>query len=202
MESSELYEIIQGIPKAELHLHIEGSFEPELMFKIAERNTIALAYYSIESLKKVYLFNNLQDILDIYYAGAQVLINEQDFFDLTWAYLTKVHNQNVVHVEVFFDPQTHTDRGIAFEVVFNGIYKALEKANNEFNISYKLIMSYLRHLSEEAAFKTLEASLPFKHLIDGVGLDSSEMGNPPSKFVNVFKASAEHGYKLVAHAGE
>tara|TARA_R110000765_G_scaffold86256_2_gene166006 strand:+ start:1118 stop:2164 length:1047 start_codon:yes stop_codon:yes gene_type:complete len=202
MESSELYKIIQGIPKAELHLHIEGSFEPELMFKIAERNNITLAYDSIESLKKAYLFNNLQEFLDIYYAGAQVLIHEQDFFDLTWAYLTKVHSQNVVHVEVFFDPQTHTDRGIAFEVVFNGIYKALEKANNEFNISYKLIMSYLRHLSEEAAFKTLEASLPFKHLIDGVGLDSSEMGNPPSKFVNVFKASAEHGYKLVAHAGE
>lgn len=202
MESTELHKIIQGIPKAELHLHIEGSFEPELMFKIAERNNITLAYDSIESLKKAYLFNNLQEFLDIYYAGAQVLIHEQDFFDLTWAYLTKVHSQNVVHVEVFFDPQTHTDRGIAFEVVFNGIYKALEKANNEFNISYKLIMSYLRHLSEEAAFKTLEASLPFKHLIDGVGLDSSEMGNPPSKFVNVFKASAEHGYKLVAHAGE
>lgn len=202
MESTELHKIIQGIPKAELHLHIEGSFEPELMFKIAERNNITLAYDSIESLKKAYLFNNLQEFLDIYYAGAQVLIHEQDFFDLTWAYLTKAHSQNVVHVEVFFDPQTHTDRGIAFEVVFNGIYKALEKANNEFNISYKLIMSYLRHLSEEAAFKTLEASLPFKHLIDGVGLDSSEMGNPPSKFVNVFKASAEHGYKLVAHAGE
>ena len=202
MESSELNEIIQGIPKAELHLHIEGSFEPELMFKIAERNNITLKYDSIQSLKKAYKFNNLQEFLDIYYAGAQVLIHEQDFFDLTWAYLTKVHSQNVVHVEVFFDPQTHTNRGIAFEVVFNGIYKALEKANNEFNISYKLIMSYLRHLSEEAAFKTLEASLPFKHLIDGVGLDSSEMGNPPNKFVNVFKVSAEHGYKLVAHAGE
>tara|TARA_R110002051_G_scaffold8980_6_gene36357 strand:- start:162 stop:1187 length:1026 start_codon:yes stop_codon:yes gene_type:complete len=202
MESSELYEIIQGIPKAELHLHIEGSFEPELMFKIAERNNITLKYDSIQSLKKAYKFNNLQEFLDIYYAGAQVLIHEQDFFDLTWAYLTKVHNQNVVHVEVFFDPQTHTDRGIAFEVVFNGIHRALEKANKELNISCKLIMSYLRHLSEEAAFKTLEASLPFKHLIDGVGLDSSEMGNPPNKFVNVFKVSAEHGYKLVAHAGE
>lgn len=202
MESSELHKIIQGIPKAELHLHIEGSFEPELMFEIAERNNIALAFDSIESLKKAYQFNNLQEFLDIYYAGAQVLIHEQDFFDLTWAYLTKVHSQNVVHVEIFFDPQTHTDRGISFDVMFNGIYKALEKAKNGLNISYKLIMSYLRHLSEEAAFETLEASLPFKHLIDGVGLDSSEMGNPPSKFEKVFKASAKNGYKLVAHAGE
>lgn len=202
MESSELYKIIQGIPKAELHLHIEGSFEPELMFEIAERNNIALAYDSIDSLKKAYQFNNLQEFLDIYYAGAQVLIHEQDFFDLTWAYLTKVYSQNVVHVEIFFDPQTHTDRSISFDVMFNGIYNALEKAKNELNISYKLIMSYLRHLSEEAAFETLEASLPFKHLIDGVGLDSSEMGNPPSKFEKVFKASAKNGYKLVAHAGE
>ncbi len=202
MESSDLSTIIQGIPKAELHLHIEGSFEPELMFEIANRNDITLDYDSIESLKKAYKFNNLQEFLDIYYTGAQVLIHEQDFFDLTWAYLTKVHSQNVVHVEVFFDPQTHTDRGIAFDVVINGIYRALEKAKDELNISYKLIMSYLRHLSEEEAFKTLESSIPFKDWIDGVGLDSSEMGNPPSKFAKVFKASADLGYKLVAHAGE
>lgn len=202
MESSELKEIIQGIPKAELHLHIEGSFEPELMFEIAKRNNIDLAYDSIESLKKAYKFNNLQEFLDIYYTGAQVLIHEQDFFDLTWAYLTKVHSENVVHVEIFFDPQTHTDRGVGFDVVINGIHKALEKGRQELNISYKLIMSYLRHLSEESAFKTLESSLPFKSWIDGVGLDSSELGNPPSKFVNVFKASAEHGFHLVAHAGE
>ncbi len=202
MESSDLLKIIQGIPKAELHLHIEGSFEPELMFEIAKRNNIALEYDSIESIKKAYKFNNLQEFLDIYYTGAQVLIHEQDFFDLTWAYLTKVHSQNVVHVEIFFDPQTHTDRGVGFDVVINGITRALEKANQELNISYKLIMSYLRHLSEEEAFKTLESSLPYKHLIDGVGLDSSEKGNPPSKFVNVFKASANQGYKLVAHAGE
>jgi len=202
MESSELKKIIQGIPKAELHLHIEGSFEPELLFDIAKRNNIVLSYDSIESLKNAYQFNNLQEFLDIYYAGAQVLLHEQDFFDLTWAYLTKVHSQNVVHVEVFFDPQTHTDRGIEFNVVIKGIYNALEKAKQELNISYKLIMSYLRHLSEEEAFKTLESSIPFKHWIDGVGLDSSEMGNPPSKFVNVFKASANQGYKLVAHAGE
>lgn len=202
MKSSELKQIIQGIPKAELHLHIEGSFEPELMFEIANRNNITLDYDSIESLKNAYKFDNLQEFLDIYYLGAQVLIHEQDFFDLTWAYLSKVHSQNVVHVEVFFDPQTHTDRGIGFDVVINGIYKALEKAKNELNISYKLIMSYLRHLSEEEAFKTLESSLPFKHWIDGVGLDSSEMGNPPSKFIKVFEASANEGYKLVAHAGE
>jgi adenosine deaminase len=202
MESSKLKKIIHGIPKAELHLHIEGSFEPELMFEIAKRNNLDLAYDSIESLKKAYKFNSLQEFLDLYYIGAQVLIHERDFFDLTWAYLKKVHSQKVVHVEVFFDPQTHTDRGIGFDVVINGIYKALEKAKHELHISYKLIMSYLRHLSEEEAFKTLESSLPFKHWIDGVGLDSSEMGNPPSKFVNVFEASANHGYKLVAHAGE
>ncbi|WP_282133796.1 adenosine deaminase [Cellulophaga baltica] len=202
MESSALKKIIQGIPKAELHLHIEGSFEPELMFKIAKRNNITLAYDSIASLKEAYKFNNLQEFLDLYYIGAQVLIHEQDFYDLTWAYLTKVHSQNVVHVEVFFDPQTHTDRGISFEVVFNGIFKALEKAKEELNISYQLIMSYLRHLSEDEAFKTLESSLPYKQYIHGVGLDSSEIGNPPSKFSKVFKASADEGYKLVAHAGE
>ncbi len=202
MENSKLKNIIQGIPKAELHLHIEGSFEPELMFEIAKRNNISLEYDSIESLKKAYKFNNLQEFLDIYYTGAQALIHEQDFFDLTWAYLQKVHSQNVVHVEVFFDPQTHTDRGVSFDVVIKGIYKALEKAKVEFKISYKLIMSYLRHLSEEEAFKTLESSLPYKDWIDGVGLDSSELGNPPSKFINVFKASAQQGYKLVAHAGE
>ena len=202
MESSDLNRIIQGIPKAELHLHIEGSFEPELMFEIAKRNNITLDYDSIDSLKRAYKFNNLQEFLDIYYTGAQVLIHEQDFYDLTWAYLTKVHSQNVVHVEIFFDPQTHTDRGIEFDVVINGIYKALERAKKELNISFKLIMSYLRHLSEEEAFKTLESSLPFKDWIDGVGLDSSEKGNPPSKFAKVFAASANHGYKLVAHAGE
>jgi len=202
MESSQLKTIIQGIPKAELHLHLEGSFEPELMFEIAKRNDIALPYDSIESVKAAYKFNNLQEFLDIYYAGAQVLLYEQDFFDLTWAYLTKVHSENVVHVEVFFDPQTHTERGVAFDIVINGIHRALEKAKTDLNISYKLIMSYLRHLSEEAAFETLEASLPFKDIIDGIGLDSSEMGNPPSKFKEVFKASAKQGYKLVAHAGE
>lgn len=202
METTTLKNIIQGIPKAELHLHIEGSFEPELMFEIAKRNNITLAYESVESLKNAYKFNNLQEFLDIYYTGAQVLLYEQDFFDLTWAYLTKVNSENVVHVEVFFDPQTHTNRGVPFDVVIRGIYRALEKAKSEFNMTYKLIMSYLRHLSEEEAFKTLESSIPYMDWIDGVGLDSSELGNPPSKFINVFKASAERGFKLAAHAGE
>jgi len=202
METTTLKNIIQGIPKAELHLHIEGSFEPELMFEIAKRNNITLAYESVESLKNAYKFNNLQEFLDIYYTGAQVLLFEQDFFDLTWAYLTKVNSENVVHVEVFFDPQTHTNRGVPFDVVIRGIYRALEKAKSEFNMTYKLIMSYLRHLSEEEAFKTLESSIPYMDWIDGVGLDSSELGNPPSKFINVFKASAERGFKLAAHAGE
>ena len=202
MGSSDLHTIIQGIPKAELHLHIEGSFEPELMFEIAKRNDIELDYESIEDLKKAYKFNNLQEFLDIYYMGAKVLIHEEDFFDLTWAYLTKVHSQNVVHVEVFFDPQTHTERGVEFSVVIGGIRKALERAKLELGISYKLIMSYLRHLSEESAFQTLESCLPFRDWIDGVGLDSSELGNPPSKFVNVFEASAKQGFNLVAHAGE
>lgn len=202
MDLTNLASVVQGIPKTELHLHIEGSFEPELMFEIAKRNNITLDYDSIESLKKAYKFNNLQEFLDIYYTGAKVLIHEQDFFELTWAYLTKVHSQNVVHVEVFFDPQTHTERGVPFDIVIKGIRRALEKAKTEFNITYKLIMSYLRHLSEEDAFKTLEEALPFKDWIDGIGLDSSELGNPPSKFVRVFKASAEHGFKLAAHAGE
>lgn len=202
METTILKNIIQGIPKAELHLHIEGSFEPELMFEIAKRNNITLAYESVESLKNAYKFNNLQEFLDIYYTGAQVLLYERDFFDLTWAYLTKVNSENVVHVEVFFDPQTHTNRGVPFDVVIRGIYRALEKAKSEFNMTYKLIMSYLRHLSEEEAFKTLESSIPYMDWIDGVGLDSSELGNPPSKFINVFKASAERGFKLAAHAGE
>ncbi|TVZ21158.1 adenosine deaminase [Dokdonia sp. Hel_I_63] len=202
MNNTPLRTLVQGIPKTELHLHIEGSFEPELMFEIAKRNNITLAYDSIESLKKAYTFNNLQEFLDIYYTGAQVLLHEQDFYDLTWAYLTKVHSENVVHVEVFFDPQTHTDRGVPFKTVITGIYNALEKAKSEYGITYKLIMSYLRHLSEEAAFKTLEESQPYKEWIDGVGLDSSEQGNPPSKFKNVFEASAKEGYKLVAHAGE
>jgi len=197
-----LTQFIENLPKAELHLHIEGSFEPELMFEIAKRNEIQIPFNTEAEVKAAYKFNNLQEFLDIYYAGANVLIKEQDFFDLTWAYLVKVHSQNVKHVEIFFDPQTHTERGIEFSTVLLGIYRALEKGEKELGISFRLIMSYLRHLSEESAFETLHQSLPFKDLIDGVGLDSSEVGNPPEKFEKVFKASSEEGYKLCAHAGE
>lgn len=193
---------IQHLPKAELHLHIEGTFEPELMFKIAQRNQINLPYNSVEELAKAYNFNCLQDFLDIYYQGAGVLIQEQDFYDLTYSYLTKCNEQNVRHTEIMFDPQTHTDRGVSFETVMNGITRATEDAKINFGITSFLIMSYLRHLSEEEAFKTLEQSKSFKHLIKAIGLDSSEKGNPPSKFVNVFKASVTEGYIPLAHAGE
>jgi len=195
-------DLITQLPKAELHLHIEGSLEPELMFALAQKNTIALPYQTIEEVKRAYNFTSLQSFLDIYYAGANVLIHESDFFDLTWAYLLTCKAQNVVHAEIFFDPQTHTKRGIAFETVVRGITKALQKAESELGISSFLIMCFLRHLSEEEAFKTLEQSLPFKDNIIGVGLDSSEVGHPPSKFKRVFEASAKEGYKIVAHAGE
>lgn len=193
---------IQQLPKAELHLHIEGSFEPELMFSIAERNGIKLPYSSVEELRKAYQFNNLQEFLDLYYAGAGVLLYEQDFYDLTWAYLAKVHSQNVVHVEVFFDPQTHTERGVSFDTVIKGIYCALQDGEQKLGISFKLIMSYLRHLDERSAFETLQNGLRYKDWIYAVGLDSSELGNPPSKFKNVFEASAKAGFITVAHAGE
>lgn len=193
---------IEKLPKTELHLHLEGTFEPELMVKIANRNGLKINYDSIEDLKAAYNFNNLQEFLDIYYAGAGVLITEQDFYDLTWAYLEKVHAQNVVHVEVFFDPQTHTDRGIAFDTVIRGIKSALEDGKQKLGITSQLIMSFLRHLDEASAFKTLEECLPYKDWISGVGLDSSELGNPPSKFARVFEASKKEGFKTVAHAGE
>lgn len=193
---------IKGLPKAELHLHIEGTFEPELMFKIAERNNIKLNYDSIESLKNAYDFDNLQEFLDIYYAGCNVLVNEVDFYDLTWAYLTKAKEQNIRHAEIMFDPQTHTDRGIAFETVIKGIHDALKNAESELGITSKLIMSFLRHLPEEKAFETLKEAEPFSDWIDAVGLDSSEVGHPPSKFENVFQKAKEQGYLIVAHAGE
>lgn len=193
---------INGLPKAELHLHIEGSFEPELMFEIAKRNNIKIKYKSVEEVKAAYDFSNLQDFLDIYYAGAQVLITEQDFYDLTYAYMQRIHAQNVLHTEIFFDPQTHTDRGVAFATVITGIDRALKDAEKNLGISSKLIMSYLRHLDEASAFRTLEMALPYKHLIAAVGLDSSEKGNPPSKFKNVFDASRKEGFLTVAHAGE
>ena len=193
---------INNLPKAELHVHIEGTFEPELMFEIAQRNNISIPFSSVEEIRQAYKFDCLQDFLDIYYQGANVLITEQDFYDLTYSYLEKCAIQNVRHTEIMFDPQTHTDRGISFETVITGISKALSDAKEKLGVSALLIMSYLRHLSEEEAFNTLEASLPFKHLITAVGLDSSEKGNPPSKFKNVFKASIEQGYIPLAHAGE
>jgi adenosine deaminase len=202
MNHISIHNFIEGIPKAELHLHIEGTFEPDLMFEIARRNNISINYKSVDELKKAYNFNNLQEFLDIYYAGASVLIYEQDFYDLTWAYLTKVHEQNLVHTEIFFDPQTHTDRGISFDTVIQGIHSALEDAKEKLGISSQLIMCFLRHLDEVAAFDTLEQALPYKEWIAGVGLDSSEMGHPPSKFENVFSKALDEGFITVAHAGE
>ncbi len=195
-------EFIKNMPKAELHLHIEGSFEPELMFKIAQRNNIEIPYKSVEEIKEAYRFSCLQDFLNIYYQGAGVLITEQDFYDLTYSYLKKCATQNVRHTEIMFDPQTHTERGVLFETVINGISNACDEAQKELGVSSLLIMSYLRHLSQDDAFKTLEASLPFKNKITAVGLDSSEKGNPPSKFKDVYEASVKEGYIPVAHAGE
>jgi len=193
---------LNDLPKIELHLHLEGSLEPELMFALAQRNNIALPFSSVDEIRNAYAFNNLQDFLDIYYQGANVLQTEQDFYDLTWAYLKKCQQQNVVHVEPFFDPQTHTDRGVAFETVILGITRALKDGQNELNISSELIMCFLRHLSEEAAFETLKQARPFADKIIAVGLDSSEQGHPPQKFSRVFSAAREMGLLTVAHAGE
>ncbi|MEW4938816.1 adenosine deaminase [Acinetobacter baumannii] len=195
-------ELIQALPKAELHVHIEGTFEPELMFAIAQRNQIQIPYKSVEEVKQAYNFHNLQSFLDIYYAGANVLVHEQDFYDLAWAYFEKCAEDRVVHTEMFFDPQTHTDRGIAFATVINGLKRACADAKAKFGISSQLIMCFLRHLSEEAAFETLEQALPFKQDIIAVGLDSSEVGHPPAKFERVFAKAREEGFLIVAHAGE
>ncbi len=198
----ELIKLAEQMPKTELHLHIEGTFEPELMFKIANRNQIQLPYQSIEELKAAYQFNNLQDFLNIYYQGMAVLLTENDFYDLTMAYLEKVHSQNVVHTEIFFDPQGHLERDIPFDVQINGISKALEDAKVKWGMSYRLIMSFLRHLSEESAFATLNLAKPFLDKIDAVGLDSSELNHPPEKFARVFQECRELGLKITAHAGE
>jgi adenosine deaminase len=195
-------EFIQLLPKAELHLHIEGSLEPEMMFSFAKKNNIQIPYKNIEDVKKAYNFSNLQTFLDIYYAGANVLITKEDFYDLTWAYILKCVENNIIHTEIFFDPQTHTQRGIAFKTVITGIKEALDDAKEKYGITSAIIMCFLRHLSQEEAFKTLEEALEFKDYIIGVGLDSSEIGNPPSKFEDVFKKAKEEGFKLVAHAGE
>ncbi len=193
---------ISNIPKTELHLHIEGTFEPELMFKIAARNGIKLQQKSIEELQKSYNFKNLQEFLDIYYEGANVLIHEQDFYDLTWAYLQKANEQNIVHTEIFFDPQTHTGRGIKFSTVINGIQKALDDGKIKLGITSRLIPNFLRHLDESDAIKTFRESMEFRDLIAGFGLDSSEVGNPPAKFQRVFEMVKKEGFKTVAHAGE
>ena len=194
-------ELINDIPKAELHIHIEGSLEPELMFAIAKRNNITLPYESVAALRQAYQFSNLQSFLDIYYAGARVLLYEQDFYDITWAYLQRCVAQNVRHTEIFFDPQTHTERGIAFKTVITGIHRALEDGK-QLGVSSKLIPCFLRHLSPETAMATLQQALPFKDWIVGVGLDSSELGNPPEKFKAVFDRVREEGFLTVAHAGE
>ena len=201
-------ELIAKSPKAELHLHIEGTFEPELMFRIAERNGIKLKYKSVDELRRAYEFNNLQEFLDIYYTGASLLKTEEDFYDLTMEYLRKAASQNIVHTEIFFDPQTHTSRGVPFAVVINGIHRALKDGeklrvkDHDRGITSNLIMCFLRHLSEEDALKTLAEAIPYKEKIIAVGLDSSEVGHPPVKFKNVFEAALKEGFKTVAHAGE
>ena len=194
--------LIENLPKAELHLHIEGTLEPELMFNIAERNKIKLRFSDVDSLKKAYSFNCLQDFLNIYYEGARVLITEEDFYDLTIAYMKRAVQDNIIHTEIFFDPQTHLERGISFDTFFNGIYNACQDAEKKWGISSYIIMCFLRHLDENSAFDTLKLSLPYKNNIIGVGLDSSESGNPPSKFQRVFKEVKREGFKILAHAGE
>jgi adenosine deaminase len=195
-------ELIQKLPKAELHLHIEGTFEPDLMFEIAKRNKIKTRFNSVDELKDAYNFHNLQSFLDIYYEGAGVLIYPQDFYDLTMAYLLRCREDNVVHTEIFFDPQTHTSRGVPFGNMFDGIYTALQDAHKEWGITSHMIMCFLRHLPEEDAFKTLQDALPYKDKIIAVGLDSSEVGHPPAKFERVFKEAMKEGFLTVAHAGE
>jgi len=199
---SKIIELIKKIPKAELHLHIEGSLEPELMFEMAKRNKIEIPFKSVDEIRSAYNFHDLQSFLDIYYQGNKVLIKEQDFFDLTWAYMLKCRKESIVHTEIFFDPQAHTNRGIEFGLVINGIHKALLKAEKELGISSKIIMCFLRHLDEESAFKTLDQALTYKSKIIGVGLDSSEAEHPPSKFKRVFNKAMEEGFLTVAHAGE
>jgi len=193
---------IRDLPKAELHIHIEGSLEPELMFALADRHQISLPYDSIEAAHQAYQFQDLQSFLDLYYAGANVLRTEQDFYDLTWAYLQRAHQQSVHHTEIFFDPQTHTQRGIGFETVITGIHQALVDGKKQLGISSHLILCFLRHLSAEDAMKTLEEALPYQDWIIGVGLDSSEQGHPPSKFTAVFDRARAQGFLTVAHAGE
>ncbi len=197
-----MYQFIAGLPKVELHLHIEGSLEPELMFQLAKRNNIDIPYASPDEVRAAYDFSNLQSFLDIYYQGAQVLITEKDFYDLTWAYMLRCKKDNVLHAELFFDPQTHTSRGVDFDLVMKGICGALAAAEIELGISSQLILCFLRHLDEASAFDTLNQAQAWKQKIVAVGLDSSELGHPPEKFARVFATARQQGYLTVAHAGE
>jgi len=202
MNNISILNFIKKSPKAELHLHIEGTLEPEHMFSLAKRNNVKIPFKNINEAKKAYNFSSLESFLKIYYESAKVLLKEKDFFELTWAYALKCKEDNIVHTEIFFDPQTHTNRGISFDIIINGIYKALKKAEKEFGLSFKIIMCFLRHLNEEECFKTLDQALVHKDKIFGVGLDSSEIDNPPKKFEKLFKKAAENNFITVAHAGE
>ncbi len=197
-----LPDLLRAMPKAELHIHIEGSLEPEMIFALAARNGVALPYADVDALRRAYAFTNLQSFLDIYYAGARVLLKEPDFYDMTRAYLKKAAADNVTHAEIFFDPQTHTARGVSTETVINGLHRACAEAEAGLGISASLILCFLRHLSEEDAFETLEQALPYQGKFIGIGLDSGEVGNPPEKFARVFARCRELGFRLVAHAGE
>ena len=202
VSSDRLPTLLRAMPKAELHMHIEGSLEPELIFQLAQRNGMPLPYASVDDLRRAYAFTNLQSFLDIYYAGASVLLHEQDFYDMAWAYLERARADNVVHTEMFFDPQTHTARGVPMQVVIDGLHRACVDAQAKLGVSASLILCFLRHLSEAEAFETLEQALPFAGKFIGVGLDSSEVGHPPEKFARVFARCREQGLHLVAHAGE
>jgi len=197
-----LPDLLRAMPKAELHMHIEGSLEPELIFALAKRNGVSIPYANVEDLRRAYAFTNLQSFLDIYYAGASVLLEEQDFYDMAWAYLERAAADNVVRTEMFFDPQTHTERGVSMQTVVDGLHRACVDAKSKLGVDAELIMCFLRHLSEEDAFATLEQALPFRDRFIGVGLDSSELGHPPEKFARAFARCRELGFHLVAHAGE
>ncbi len=202
LSQASLFNLIDQLPKAELHVHIEGTLEPELLFELAKRNQITLPYADIDALRAAYDFQHLQSFLDLYYAGAAVLCSEQDFFDLTWAYLSRAHADHVVHAEIFFDPQTHTARGIPFETVYNGISRALKQAQYQWGLTSKLILCFLRHLPEQDGFEALQQAMPYLAGLDGVGLDSSEAGHPPHKFIRLFEHCRSLGLPVVAHAGE
>ncbi len=201
-KASRVQQFVQFMPKAELHIHIEGSLEPELIFELAKRNKLSLPYQSIEELRSAYAFTDLQSFLDIYYAGASVLLHEQDFYDMAMAYLQRAVNDRVIHAEIFFDPQTHTDRGVLIANVINGLHRACVDAQKKWNFDASLILCFLRHLSEDAAMQTLEQAMPHRHQFIGVGLDSSEVGHPPEKFARVFAKAKALGLHVVAHAGE